>query len=110
MKSLRRVSILLGWAKFIVLLIAVSTLVYASSSSNLLTHLRYLASDKLKGRGNGSAELDQAARYIAGQFEKYGLKVPVTRLRVLVVILVGKFFNLMLVIFLYKLVELDSMG
>lgn len=74
MKSLRRVSILLGWAKFIVLLIAVSTLVYASSSSNLLTHLRYLASDKLKGRGNGSAELDQAARYIAGQFEKYGLK------------------------------------
>ena len=37
-------------------------------------HVRYLASDKLKGRGNGSPELDAAAVYIAKQFQKAELE------------------------------------
>ena len=34
----------------------------------------FLASDAMKGRGNGSPELDQAADYIAGQFRLAGLQ------------------------------------
>jgi Zn-dependent M28 family amino/carboxypeptidase len=34
----------------------------------------YIASEKFKGRGNGTAELDQAAEYIAGIFQSNGLK------------------------------------
>ncbi|MCH8319765.1 MAG: M28 family peptidase [Acidobacteria bacterium] len=38
-----------------------------------MEHLRYLASDELKGRGNGTPELEQAAHYIAELFREYGL-------------------------------------
>ncbi|MEE2839776.1 MAG: M28 family peptidase [Acidobacteriota bacterium] len=38
-----------------------------------MEHLRYLASDELKGRGNGSEELEQAARYIAEHYREAGL-------------------------------------
>ena len=38
-----------------------------------MEHLRYLASDDLKGRGNGSEELEQAARYIAEHYREAGL-------------------------------------
>jgi len=44
-----------------------------STEDNLMGHLRYLASDELKGRGNGTPELDQAAYYIAELFREYGL-------------------------------------
>ncbi|MDN5201131.1 M28 family peptidase [Fulvivirgaceae bacterium BMA10] len=37
-------------------------------------HLRFLASDELKGRDTGSPGLEIAAKYIAEQFRKYGLK------------------------------------
>lgn len=37
-------------------------------------HIHKLASDKMKGRGTGSKELDKAARYIQKQFIKYGLE------------------------------------
>jgi aminopeptidase YwaD len=37
-------------------------------------HLRFLASDQLKGRGNGSPELDIAADYIAQWFGRKGLR------------------------------------
>jgi hypothetical protein len=37
-------------------------------------HVRYLASDDLKGRGNGSRELEKAADYIAAEFKAAGLK------------------------------------
>lgn len=37
------------------------------------THIEQLASDDMKGRGTGSRELRKAARYIVGQFKKYGL-------------------------------------
>ncbi len=40
----------------------------------LLDHIKFLASDELKGRGNGTEELERAADYIAAQFESGGLE------------------------------------
>ena len=40
----------------------------------LLTHIRFLSSDDLKGRGNGSPELERAADYIAAAFRDAGLR------------------------------------
>jgi hypothetical protein len=63
--------------------LAVGTVVVASAvvaapppdipADAILNHIRYLASDDLKGRGNGSPELDRAAEYIAQQFAEVGL-------------------------------------
>ena len=36
-------------------------------------HVRFLADDRLKGRGLGTPELDEAAAYIARSFKEYGL-------------------------------------
>src|ERR1700722_2121711 len=38
------------------------------------SHVQYLADDKLEGRNTGSAGHRQAAAYIAGEFERAGLK------------------------------------
>lgn len=43
-------------------------------SSRYLDHIKYLASDQLKGRGTGTPELEQAARYIADQYKAIGLE------------------------------------
>jgi len=40
-----------------------------------LADAKYLSSDQLKGRGNTTPELDEAAAYIAEQFRKAGLEV-----------------------------------
>jgi hypothetical protein len=40
----------------------------------VLGHIKYLASDELKGRGNGQEGLERAAEYIAAQFKAAGLK------------------------------------
>ena len=40
----------------------------------LLGHIKFLASDELKGRGNGSEGLERAADYIAGAFKDAGLE------------------------------------
>ena len=40
----------------------------------LLAHVKFLASDELQGRGNGSSGLERAADYIAGEFRKAGLE------------------------------------
>ena len=45
----------------------------ALSEKKLNKHLRYLASDKLMGRGTGTPEERKAAEYIAKQFKKIGL-------------------------------------
>lgn len=37
-------------------------------------HVRYLASDALKGRATGSPELEKAAKYIEQQFASFGVK------------------------------------
>ncbi|MGH9203537.1 MAG: PA domain-containing protein, partial [Vicinamibacterales bacterium] len=42
--------------------------------SALLEHIRFLASDEMKGRGNGTAELNRAADYIAQQYKATGLR------------------------------------
>jgi hypothetical protein len=39
----------------------------------LLSHIRFLASDDLKGRGNGSDGLERAADYVATKFREAGL-------------------------------------
>ena len=44
------------------------------SPTRYLDDIKYLASDALQGRGNGSPELDKAADYIADQFRRLGLK------------------------------------
>jgi hypothetical protein len=44
------------------------------SASRYLDDVKYLASDELKGRGDGSPELDKAADYIASQFRRAGLR------------------------------------
>src|SRR5881275_1566073 len=44
------------------------------SAARYLEQVKYLASDELKGRGNGSPELDKAADYIASQFRLWGLR------------------------------------
>src|SRR3989441_5388399 len=51
-----------------------ATVVPDLSASRYLSHVTYLARDEMKGRGNGSPELDQAADYIASQFRTWGLK------------------------------------
>jgi len=43
----------------------------------LMTHVRYLASDELEGRGNGTPGLEKAAEYIAAQFKAAGLRPAV---------------------------------
>jgi hypothetical protein len=49
------------------------------NSATYLEDVRYLASDKMKGRMTGSPEIEQAAKYIEGQFQSFGLKpVPGT--------------------------------
>jgi len=52
--------------------------VWADSNSQFtaqefLDPIKYLASDQLKGRGDGTPELDKAASYIAHHFHKFGL-------------------------------------
>ena len=44
------------------------------TQSDLMAHLRFIASDELKGRKPGTNEIKTAARYIAEQFRAYGLK------------------------------------
>jgi Peptidase family M28/PDZ domain/PA domain len=44
------------------------------SSSRYFEHVKYLASDDMKGRGDGTPELDKAADYIASQFKSSGLR------------------------------------
>ena len=44
------------------------------SGNSALEHIRFLSSDALGGRGNGSEGLDEAADYIAARFEELGLR------------------------------------
>jgi Zn-dependent M28 family amino/carboxypeptidase len=44
------------------------------SATQYFKHVSYLASDELKGRGNGTPELQLASEYIANQFRMFGLK------------------------------------
>jgi len=46
----------------------------APEGSAALEHVRYLSADARGGRGNGTPGLEDAARYIAKEFERYGLE------------------------------------
>ncbi|MCS6804557.1 MAG: M28 family peptidase [Acidobacteriota bacterium] len=48
--------------------------VSAITPQELYWHIRYLASDDLKGRFTGTPEAREAARYIADEFRSYGVK------------------------------------
>ena len=54
--------------------VAAKDLVADISTDRYMSHLSYLASDAMKGRGNGTPELEKAADYIASQFRAWGLK------------------------------------
>ena len=69
MHGLLRLALLLG--------LVMSTSVRAEPpivADALLDHIRFLASDELGGRGNGSAGLERAGDYIAAHFEAAGLR------------------------------------
>src|SRR5262245_11729102 len=51
-----------------------SELISDLSASRYFEHVKFLASDEMKGRGDGSPELDKAADYIASQFRTLGLR------------------------------------
>jgi aminopeptidase YwaD len=57
-----------------VVFLAAFLLLAAEDRDKFVQHLRYLASDELKGRGNDQPELQMAAEYIANCFRDYGLK------------------------------------
>ncbi|WP_373330879.1 M20/M25/M40 family metallo-hydrolase [Salmonirosea aquatica] len=63
--------------KFLFLLLFVPYFLHAQqaapSAERISQHVKYLASDRMKGRGTGSRENDKAARYIIKQFRKLGL-------------------------------------
>lgn len=67
-------------AALLCLLLSVSALAAGSlplrelSAERYQQHVTFLASDQLKGRGNGTPELERAAEYIANQFRTYGLQ------------------------------------
>ena len=54
--------------------VAAQTPSAAFSAQEFLDYIKYLSSDDLKGRGDGTPELDQAANYIADHFKQFGLK------------------------------------
>lgn len=56
------------------LLAAAATRTARIDPQRYLAHIQYLASPERKGRAAGSQELEQAARYIAGEFRTYGLR------------------------------------
>ena len=62
------------WAVLAALLAAViSAAAPPIDPQALLEHIKFLAADDLRGRGNGSAGLERAGDYIAGQFKAAGL-------------------------------------
>src|ERR1035437_5726898 len=64
-------------ARWLVLVALLFCLLPAGASirgDRWLADVKYLASDELKGRGDGTPELDKAADYIASQFRQAGLE------------------------------------
>jgi len=53
---------------------ALATLKPVFSENRMMSVVKYLASEKLKGRGLGTPELDSAAKFIARQFKEAGLQ------------------------------------
>src|SRR5262245_50818691 len=65
----------LSWLTLLLLPLAADAASDESISESLLrTHVQFLASDELGGRGVGTVGIDQAADYIARAFAAYGLR------------------------------------
>src|SRR4051794_33728991 len=47
---------------------------YVAEGNSWWAHIQFLADDKIEGRNTGSEGYRQAARYVAGKFESFGLK------------------------------------
>jgi hypothetical protein len=56
------------------LMAAVALSLYAADGTRWWSYIEYLASDALEGRGLGTEGYKKASEYVAGQFEKAGLK------------------------------------
>ena len=71
MKGMRRFALIV-----VVILVGASAAALAPEieADKLLAHIKFLASDEMKGRGDGSPELERAAEYIAVQFKNAGLQ------------------------------------
>src|SRR5215203_2737095 len=70
---------LLGLAALVAVLLSASPHAQPAGVSDIsaaryLAHVKFLASDELQGRGNGTTGLERAAQYIAGQFRAAGLQ------------------------------------
>lgn len=68
-------------SRFFTLAVALALLTTLGSAATpaipanaVLEHIKFLASDDLKGRGDGAPELERAADYIAQQFKAAGLR------------------------------------
>src|SRR5688572_11260936 len=62
---------------FALMLAAVCSLLAAPvdiAPDAVLQHIKFLSSDELQGRGNGSPELEAAGDYVARQFKAAGLQ------------------------------------
>ena len=69
----------LGPAALVAVLLSASPHAQSAGASDIsaaryLAHVKFLASDELQGRGNGTPGLERAAQYIADQFRAAGLQ------------------------------------
>lgn len=62
------------WSLLLVAVVASAQSQQEASTSRLQQHVSYLASDALDGRRTGTAGANDAARYIAGEFARLGLR------------------------------------
>ena len=76
LREFRPSQLRLRLAQVLLLILAVCTVAVAASvrPDRWLEDVKFLSSDALKGRGDGTPELDQAAAYIEDQFRKTGLE------------------------------------
>jgi hypothetical protein len=59
---------------WILVIAAIAVSLYAADGNRWWAYIEYLASDALEGRGLGTDGFKKASEYVAGQFEKAGLK------------------------------------
>jgi Zn-dependent M28 family amino/carboxypeptidase len=62
-----------GVAAVIPLVLACAGMASRLDTADYMSHVKYLASDELQGRGNGSPGLEKAAEYLERQFRIYGI-------------------------------------
>src|SRR5689334_10047000 len=75
--SFKRFTVLFGSLVLVSLAVVAQQQAIDPSASRLQQHVSYLASDALEGRRTGTAGANDAARYIAGEFARAGLRPAV---------------------------------